>query len=411
MIIRTLIFMLALLVGAGAAWAQSTSFLLPNAEQQFADANGAPYANGSVFFYIPGTSTPKTTWQDQGLTTPNANPVRLNAAGRAQIWGAGSYRQVLFDQFGTLVWDQVTFGPTVPSVPANVVSGPGVATLATDVMVWADTSGTKASDPGTTTSNVQVRTQATSQNGLLGVSNFHTANTPIVSSIGSACTSVGNNTDFEGCIGVFGVAIDDPSTTLSNKGVLYGGNFDVKPIVARGNTPFDDVDGLVVSNTGSASGTEGLFMGHGVSGGGNDWIATITLDAWATYGIRYGNGHMVYGMDFVAGGPVISGGPIRLQNNSFLLARNAANSGDLGLIGLSAGNVAQVGNVGINEEMLGGLLIDGATPTAAPGVIGLGTTLVAAGAGTCPSGTVGGQTVLGCWQISRGGTPVNVPFF
>ena len=35
--------------------------LLPNGKQLFTDSNGAPLAGGSVYFYIPGTSTPKDT--------------------------------------------------------------------------------------------------------------------------------------------------------------------------------------------------------------------------------------------------------------------------------------------------------------------------------------------------------------
>lgn len=84
--------------------------LLPNAQQQFTDANGAPLGAGQVFFYIPSTTTPKSTYQDPGLTVPNSNPVVLNSAGRATIWGSGTYRQVVYDVNGVLIWDGVTSG-------------------------------------------------------------------------------------------------------------------------------------------------------------------------------------------------------------------------------------------------------------------------------------------------------------
>jgi len=87
-----------------------TASLLPNGKQQFADANGAPYASGQVFFYIPATTTPKNTWQDVNETTLNTNPVVLDAAGRAVIFGQGQYRQVLLDQFGNTIWDQIVAG-------------------------------------------------------------------------------------------------------------------------------------------------------------------------------------------------------------------------------------------------------------------------------------------------------------
>lgn len=82
--------------------------LLPNGMQQFSDGNGAPYAGGSVQFYVPGTTTPKNTWQDSALTILNTNPVLLDGSGRAIIWGLGSYQQVLYDQYGVQIWSQQT---------------------------------------------------------------------------------------------------------------------------------------------------------------------------------------------------------------------------------------------------------------------------------------------------------------
>lgn len=82
--------------------------LLPNAQQQFLDGNGSPLSGGSIYFYEPGTTTPKATYQDSGLTVPNSNPVILDSAGRATIWGNGSYRQILYDQFDNLIWDANT---------------------------------------------------------------------------------------------------------------------------------------------------------------------------------------------------------------------------------------------------------------------------------------------------------------
>ena len=82
--------------------------LLPPGEQQFLDGNGAPLAEGSVYFFIPGTSTFKNTYQDAGSTTLNSNPVILDSAGKAIIYGSGAYRQVLKDATGNVIWDQLT---------------------------------------------------------------------------------------------------------------------------------------------------------------------------------------------------------------------------------------------------------------------------------------------------------------
>lgn len=85
--------------------------LLPPAKAQFFDALGNPLAGGSVAFFIPGTTTPSNTWQDAGQTTLNTNPVVLDSAGEALIYGNGSYRQIVKDSLGNTIWDQVTAAP------------------------------------------------------------------------------------------------------------------------------------------------------------------------------------------------------------------------------------------------------------------------------------------------------------
>lgn len=82
--------------------------LLPNGEQTFLDANGTPLVGGKVYFYIPNTTTPKDTWSDPNQTTLNSNPVVLDSAGRAIIYGSGAYRQVVRDSLGNLIYDQLT---------------------------------------------------------------------------------------------------------------------------------------------------------------------------------------------------------------------------------------------------------------------------------------------------------------
>lgn len=119
-IFKTFFLSLCIISIATFAHAQTAS-ILPNAKTTFLDSNGHPLTAGQVFFYIPGTTTPKTTWQDAAETIPNTNPVILDGAGRALILGSGSYRQRVTDKNGNLIWDQVTSsaagggggGPTV----------------------------------------------------------------------------------------------------------------------------------------------------------------------------------------------------------------------------------------------------------------------------------------------------------
>lgn len=82
--------------------------LLPQPFQQYLDNNGNPLSGGKVFNYIPATTTAKTTWIDENKTTPNVNPVILDSAGRARIYGDGQYRQILRTSANVTIWDGVT---------------------------------------------------------------------------------------------------------------------------------------------------------------------------------------------------------------------------------------------------------------------------------------------------------------
>lgn len=84
--------------------------LLPNGQQQFLNGNGQPYASGTVTFYsnYPTCSILKNTWSNSGQTVLNTNPVVLDSAGRATIFGSGSYCQVLKDSSGNTIWTKET---------------------------------------------------------------------------------------------------------------------------------------------------------------------------------------------------------------------------------------------------------------------------------------------------------------
>lgn len=49
---------------------------------QVLDANGDPYSGAKAYFYETGTATPQDTYSESTLTTPNANPLVADAAGR-----------------------------------------------------------------------------------------------------------------------------------------------------------------------------------------------------------------------------------------------------------------------------------------------------------------------------------------
>ncbi|MEK6346357.1 MAG: glycosyl hydrolase family 28-related protein [Burkholderia sp.] len=84
--------------------------LVPLGKAQWSDANGFPLVGGQVMFAIPGTSTPKNTWQDAAQTILNQNPITLDDRGEAIVFGSpGAYRQIVTDASGDLVYDVLTY--------------------------------------------------------------------------------------------------------------------------------------------------------------------------------------------------------------------------------------------------------------------------------------------------------------
>jgi Concanavalin A-like lectin/glucanases superfamily len=111
--------------------------LIPNGEQQFCDANGEPFALGTVGMYVPNTLNEKDTWQDRDHLALNTNPIDLDAAGRCVIWGNGAYRQILKDVNGNTVWDKET----------QVIDADDILAPASTTEVLQGTSTTKAVTP------------------------------------------------------------------------------------------------------------------------------------------------------------------------------------------------------------------------------------------------------------------------
>ena len=78
-----------------------------NGRFQAFDDNGDPLVGGLLYTYTAGTTTNKTTYSDPGLTTPNTNPVVLDARGEADVWwGTGTIRMTLKTSAGVTVWDK-----------------------------------------------------------------------------------------------------------------------------------------------------------------------------------------------------------------------------------------------------------------------------------------------------------------
>ncbi len=107
---------------------------------------------GTVGFYVPSTLTGKTTWQDSGEATPNVNPITLDALGSALIWGQGTYREILKDSGGNVIWDGLTSGNANTIGTANGIlqaNGSGLVTAVTIGSGLTYSGGTLSATGGT----------------------------------------------------------------------------------------------------------------------------------------------------------------------------------------------------------------------------------------------------------------------
>jgi hypothetical protein len=69
-------------------------------------ATGAPLSGGKVYTYAAGGLVAADTWTTAALAVKNANPVVLNAAGRASIWlGSNAYRIIMTDSTDVTMYD------------------------------------------------------------------------------------------------------------------------------------------------------------------------------------------------------------------------------------------------------------------------------------------------------------------
>lgn len=97
-----------------AAKATQIDFLLAG----LVDTNGDFLSGGKVYTYDAGTTTPRDTWTDSDMTTVAANPIILDAYGRAQIFASGLYKFEVYDANDNLfyTWDYINYGMHNPYV-------------------------------------------------------------------------------------------------------------------------------------------------------------------------------------------------------------------------------------------------------------------------------------------------------
>jgi hypothetical protein len=136
-ILRRLAAALALVLALAAPALAQSRFQTPS--EQFLNANGVPYVGGQLFFYASGTSTPLATYADQGLTTPNPNPVILDGAGRAGsiFLGGAPYKVVFDDVLGNQIWSLDPVESPFALQPAGMPVMASIAALRANAVAWS----------------------------------------------------------------------------------------------------------------------------------------------------------------------------------------------------------------------------------------------------------------------------------
>jgi len=86
------------------------------------DSAGEPLSAGQVYVYEPGTTSKVDVWQDADLSVPHANPLTLDAAGKAEVYINQSVRVVIEDSTGASVADIEAVGE-VASLEGDVTLG------------------------------------------------------------------------------------------------------------------------------------------------------------------------------------------------------------------------------------------------------------------------------------------------
>lgn len=120
--------------------------IIPNPKFTGLDANGHPLSGGKLYSYIAGTTTLQNTYSDVALTIPNANPVILDAAGRATVFltPGASYKFVLQDSSAASVWTQDNILAVPVSTAGNATTGTaGEAISAGNAVYLSDGTGGK----------------------------------------------------------------------------------------------------------------------------------------------------------------------------------------------------------------------------------------------------------------------------
>lgn len=261
------------------AFAQSTAAILPEGKTQFLDNNGNPLSSGKVDFYIPSTTTRKTTWQDAAKTIANANPVVLDAGGRAIIYGDGTYRQVVKTSTNTTIYDVVTASAGTGGGTTGTGDGDLVGTIKPWAGLIAPNQYVFAYGQEISRSTYAAFFTASTLNQIITC----TSGSPVLTNL-SDTTQIPNGAVIEAtCIAAGSIVINKTSNTVTmnsnaslststtSKFFLYGNG--------NGSTTFNvpDLRGRFISGRDNMGGTAAnRLIGATTGSSGGNQTATIT---------------------------------------------------------------------------------------------------------------------------------------
>jgi hypothetical protein len=161
-------------------------------ELQWSDANGKPYAAGTITSYVVGTTTPKATYADPGMTAANPNPLVLDSAGRSLMYGDGDFRLLLHDAAGNLIFD-IPATTIVSAAMQPVVVAPTLA----DARLAMGIDDAIATEAATLNAAIaaEAQTRATGDTSLLNQLNTDIANEATTRSAADATLTANLNAE------------------------------------------------------------------------------------------------------------------------------------------------------------------------------------------------------------------------
>lgn len=293
---------------------------------QFFDNNGVVLAGGKLQSYQPGTSTPKSTYTNQAGVTPNANPVILDSAGRANIWLSGNYRLVLSDSADNVIWvvDNVREQLTSPQTAFSLFSSTPTVTNSTTFTLPGDVT---LSFP--TFQRIKFTTTSTTVYSRVASAAFSAGTTTVI--LANSGINVGTPTGVYTGVGDVGLSIDsrhvayetagstvhaELATRLSTTGGTVSGALTVSGVLTADNRViFQDAGNVAGAATIDLNAVVGNYFEITGSGWNITSFGTPTPGLIMFFRVQGGPGTITAGANLVTIGPT----PFTVPNGAMFM--------------------------------------------------------------------------------------------